>query len=443
MCGIALLAKALGHEVSGSDAKIYPPTSTQLKQHGITLLSGYDPAHLRPSPDCVIVGNMMSRGQAVIEYLLDHKLPYLSGPDWLSRHVLQTQHVLAVSGTHGKTTTTGMLCQILDNAGYTPGFLVGGLTQNFAVSARLGAGRYFVVEADEYDTAFFDKRSKFVHYRPNTLVIGSIEYDHADIFPDIAAIQREFHHLIRTVPGQGLIIAKQNDPRIAEVLEMGCWSSVEYFGDANSTWQIAPLSEDYHYFNILHNAYVAGAIHWDLIGQFNAENALAAIAAAHHVGVAPDQAAAALGAFKPVKRRLEQIADINQIILYDDFAHHPTAIRKTLEALRQRFKGQRIIAVMEPRSNTMRRGVHKNRLANALDLADQVFLFASADLSWDMSEITNRLGNKAHATKTINDLVDAISAIVRAGDRIVTMSNGDCSELQRQLLTALKTRGDE
>ncbi|MFB3089993.1 MAG: UDP-N-acetylmuramate:L-alanyl-gamma-D-glutamyl-meso-diaminopimelate ligase, partial [Gammaproteobacteria bacterium] len=294
MGGIALLAKSLGHEVDGSDANVYPPMSTQLEEQGIELMNGYDPAHLKSNPDLVIVGNTVSRGNPLVETMLNQKFPYISGPQWLSENILQTRHILAVSGTHGKTTTTGMLCWILESAGLNPGFLVGGLPQNFGVSARIGGDNCFVVEADEYDTAFFDKRSKFIHYHPDTLIINNIEYDHADIFADIAAIRREFHHMVRIVPENGLIISKHGDTQISQVLEMGCWSPVEYFGDQsgdmNSDWMVDPLADDYSQFNVLHNAEIVGTLNWDLIGQFNAENALAAIAAANHVRVKPAQA---------------------------------------------------------------------------------------------------------------------------------------------------------
>ena len=343
MGGVALLARALGHEVSGSDANVYPPMSTQLREQGIELMNGYDPAHLNSSPDLVIVGNTMSRGNPVVETILNHKLPHISGPQWLSEHILKTRHVLAVSGTHGKTTTTGMLCWILESAGLNPGFLVGGVPQNFGVSARVGGDNYFVVEADEYDTAFFDKRSKFIHYYPDTLIINNIEYDHADIFADIASIRREFHHMVRIVPGNGLIISKKGDTQISQVLEMGCWSPIEYFGQTEAEWRVDALTDHFSQFNVLYNAEIVGTVNWDLIGQFNAENALAAIAAANHVGVKPAQACEALRTLKNVKRRLECLAKINQVTVYDDFAHHPTAIRETLKALRQKVKDQRII----------------------------------------------------------------------------------------------------
>lgn len=445
MGGIALLAKSLGHEVSGSDANVYPPMSTQLEEQGIALMNGYDVEHLQATPDIVIIGNAMSRGNAVVEYILNNKIPYISGPQWLSEHLLQTRHVLAVSGTHGKTTTTGMLCWILESAGLNPGFLVGGVPQNFGVSARLGGSQYFVVEADEYDTAFFDKRSKFIHYRPDTLIINNIEYDHADIFADIAAIRREFHHMVRTVPENGLIISKRGDEQTAQVLAMGCWSALEHFSVnaginlsvAETDWQVSSTSEDFGRFQVLHQGDKVGEVDWSLIGQFNAENALAAIAAAHHVGVDPGQACAALANLKNVKRRLECLAEMNQISVYDDFAHHPTAIRATLKAMRQKVKGQRIIAIMEPRSNTMRQGVHKEVFADAFTDADKIFLYAGNDLEWDLSKATSSLGEKVKIMQDIEAIVSSVSAIAKAGDHILIMSNGGFQGLHQKLIAAL------
>jgi len=441
MGGIALLARALGHEVSGSDANVYPPMSTQLEDQGIELMNGYEPAHLQPAPDLVIVGNTMSRGNPLVETILNNKIPYVSGPQWLSEHVLQTRHVLAVSGTHGKTTTTGMLCWILESAGLNPGFLVGGMPQNFAISASLGGDEYFVVEADEYDTAFFDKRSKFIHYHPDTLIINNIEYDHADIFADIAAIRREFHHMVRIVPGNGLIIAKQGDAQVTQVLEMGCWSAVEYFGEQsggmNSDWSVNELVDDFSQFNVLHHSRIVGRVNWELIGQFNAENALAAIAAANHVGVEPAQACEALQSLKNVKRRLECLAEVNQITVYDDFAHHPTAIRATLKALRQKVKSQRIIAIMEPRSNTMRQGIHKETLAEAFTDADQIYLYAADNLDWDLSKATSSLGERVKVMQSIDDIVSAVAGLTEEGDHILIMSNGNFSGIQKKIIENL------
>ena len=437
MGGIALLARALGHEVSGSDANVYPPMSTQLEEQGIELMNGYEPAHLQPAPDLVIVGNTMSRGNPLVEMILNNKIPYVSGPQWLSEHILQSRHVLAVSGTHGKTTTTGMLCWILESAGLNPGFLVGGVPQNFGISARLGGDEYFVVEADEYDTAFFDKRSKFIHYHPDTLIINNIEYDHADIFADIAAIRREFHHMVRIMPGNGLIIAKQGDAQVTQVLEMGCWSAVEYFGKQSDEWSVNELVDDFSQFNVLHHSRIVGRVDWELIGQFNAENALAAIAAANHVGVELAQACAALQSLKNVKRRLECLAEVNQITVYDDFAHHPTAIWATLKALRQKVKNQRIIAIMEPRSNTMRQGIHKEILAEAFADADQIYLYAADNLDWDLSKATSSLGERVKVMQSIDDIVSKVVDLAEAGDHILIMSNGNFSGIQQKIIENL------
>ena len=417
--------------------------STQLQEQGIELMNGYDPAHLQPAPDLVIVGNTMSRGNPLVEYVLNNKLPYISGPQWLSEHILETRHVLAVSGTHGKTTTSGMLCWILESAGLDPGFLVGGVPQNFGVSARLGRqigeNDYFIVEADEYDTAFFDKRSKFIHYHPDTLIINTIEYDHADIFADIAAIRREFHHMVRIVPGNGLIIARQGDTQISQVLEMGCWSPIEYFGETETEWIVDPLTDDFSQFNVLYNTEIVGTVHWDLIGQFNAENGLAAIAAANHVRVRPAQACEALQTLKNVKRRLECLAKINQVTVYDDFAHHPTAIRATLKALRQKVKDQRIIAIMEPRSNTMRQGVHQETIADALAEADQIYLYEANDLAWDLSKSTSSLGNKVNVMQSIDNIATTVASLAQADDHILIMSNGNFSGLQQKLIEKLSS----
>jgi len=417
--------------------------STQLEEQGIELINGYDPDHLQPAPDLVIIGNTMSRGNPVVEYILNNKLPYISGPQWLSEHILQSRHVLAVSGTHGKTTTTGMLCWILESAGQNPGFLVGGVPQNFGISARAGEDKYFVIEADEYDTAFFDKRSKFIHYHPDTLIINNIEYDHADIFADIASIRREFHHMVRIVPENGLIIAKRGDTEISQVLEMGCWTPVEHFGDQDddikSEWSVDALSDDFSQFDVLFNDENVGKVSWELIGQFNAENALAAIAAANHVGVEPARACEALQSLQNVKRRLECLAEVNQVTVYDDFAHHPTAIRKTLKALRQRVKDQRIIAIMEPRSNTMKQGIHKETLADAFVEADQTFLYAADNLDWDLSKAVSSLGEKVKVMDSIENIVNTVTDLAEAGDHILIMSNGSFSGLHQKLIGKLSS----
>lgn len=447
MGGIALLARELGHEVSGSDADVYPPMSTQLEEQGIDLMEGYDPGHLQPAPDLVIVGNTLSRGNPAVEFILNNKLPHISGPQWLSEYILQTRHVLAVSGTHGKTTTTGMLCWILESASLNPGFLVGGVPQNFDISARLGAqsgdNQYFVIEADEYDTAFFDKRSKFIHYQPDTLIINNIEYDHADIFVDIAAIRREFHHMVRIIPENGLIIAKQGDTEVSRMLEMGCWTPIEYFsgqgGDMKSGWDMVALSDDFSQFNVLFNSEIVGNVSWKLIGQFNAENALAAIAAANDVGVEPAQSCEALQSLKNVKRRLECLAEVNQVTVYDDFAHHPTAIYETLKALRQKVKDERIIAIMEPRSNTMKQGIHRDTLADAFVEADHTFLYAADNLDWDLSKAVSSLGEKVKVMDSIENIVNTVASFTEAGDHILIMSNGSFSGLHQKLIEKLSS----
>ena len=439
MGGIALLAKALGYEVSGSDANVYPPMSTQLEEQGIELMEGYDPEYLQPTPDLVIVGNTLSRGNPAVEFILNNKLPHISGPQWLSEYILKTRHVLAVSGTHGKTTTTGMLCWILESAGLNPGFLVGGIPQNFGVSARPGGDKYFVIEADEYDTAFFDKRSKFIHYHPDTLVINNIEYDHADIFADLAAIRREFHHMVRIIPENGLIIAKQGDAEVSQVLDMGCWTAVEYFGERGSGWSVDALSDDFSQFDVLFNSNIVGKVSWELIGQFNADNALAAIAAANHVGVEPAQSCDALQSLKNVKRRLECLAEVNQVTVYDDFAHHPTAIRETLKALRQKVKDERIIAIMEPRSNTMKQGIHRKTLAAAFVEADHTFLYAADNLDWDLSKAVSSLGKKVEVMDSIENIVNSVASLAEAGDHMLIMSNGDFSGLHQKLIEKLSS----
>jgi len=440
MGGIALLARAAGHTVSGSDAKLYPPMSTQLAEQGIAVREGYDPAHLDPAPDVVVVGNVMTRGNPAVEYMLERGLPYTSGPQWLAEHVLQGRWVLGVAGTHGKTSTASMLAWILEHAGLQPGFLIGGVPENFGVSARLGNAPFFVVEADEYDTAFFDKRSKFVHYRPRTLILNNLEFDHADIFPDLAAIQRQFHHLVRTVPGNGLIVANGADPALAATLAMGCWTPVERFGSAESLWRAQALAPDDSRFAVICGEQQAGEVHWDLLGAHNSANALAAIAAARHAGVPPALAIEALAAFRNVKRRLQVRGTINGITVYDDFAHHPTAITTTLAGLRGRVGTARIIALLEPRSNTMRLGVHKDHLAPALAAADRVLLYQPDDLGWDLHGVAASLGDKAEVHASIESLIAAVLAQAQHGDHVLIMSNGAFGGIHDKLLAALSAR---
>jgi UDP-N-acetylmuramate: L-alanyl-gamma-D-glutamyl-meso-diaminopimelate ligase len=438
MGGIALLARELGHEVSGSDANVYPPMSTQLMEQGITLIEGYELSQLEPAPDLVIIGNAMTRGNPCVEHILNHGLHYTSGPQWLSENVLQGRHVLAVSGTHGKTTATSMLAWTLEAEGLNPGFLVGGIPENFGISARLGGKEYFVIEADEYDTAFFDKRSKFVHYRPKTLIINNIEFDHADIFADLAAIRREFHHLVRIVPDHGLIVALEDDPEIDKVLDMGCWTPVEFFGGENSRWQARPLQDDYSEFEILLDNQPGGIMRWDLIGQHNANNALAVAAAAGHVGITAGEVCEAMASFKSVKRRLQLLGVVNDITLYDDFAHHPTAIRVTLNALRSKVGKHKIIAIMEPRSNTMRMGVHGDALAKSFSEADHVIFYQPENINWDLKQQTTSLGSKREIFSDIDNIVENVDKTAKPGDHIVFMSNGGFGGIQQKLLKKLQ-----
>ncbi|MGH8528794.1 MAG: UDP-N-acetylmuramate:L-alanyl-gamma-D-glutamyl-meso-diaminopimelate ligase [Nevskiales bacterium] len=441
MGGVAALARAAGHKVTGSDQNVYPPMSTQLAQLGIGLMEGYQPEHLQPAPDVVLVGNVISRGNAAMEYVLDQGLPYTSGPQWLAEHVLQDRHVIAVAGTHGKTTSSSMLAWILEHAGLKPGFLIGGIPENFGMSARLGEGRHFVVEADEYDTAFFDKRSKFVHYRPLTAVLNNLEYDHADIFPDLASIERQFHHLVRTVPGRGLIVSNAADVSLTRVLQMGCWTTVEGFGvegvGADGDWQARLLAADGSRFEVRFKQQTQGRVEWELLGQHNVANALAAIAAARHAGVAPAAACVALSRFKNVKRRLELRGEVNGIAVYDDFAHHPTAITTTLAGLRARFPKQRILAVLEPRSNTMRMGLHQRELAESLKGADLAFLYQGPELKWDLAAAVKPLGARAQVIGDLDGLVQTVGQAAKPGDRVVVMSNGSFGGIHAKLLKRL------
>jgi UDP-N-acetylmuramate: L-alanyl-gamma-D-glutamyl-meso-diaminopimelate ligase len=434
MGGLALLARELGHEVTGSDQNVYPPMSDQLRAHDIRVFDGYAAAQLEPAPDLVIVGNALSRGNPCVEYMLNQAIPYVSGPEWLAREVLPGRHVLAVSGTHGKTTGSAILTWILESAGQQPGFLIGGLPRNFTGTARLGAGACFVVEADEYDSAFFDKRSKFVHYRPRTLVINNIEYDHADIFPDLDAIRRQFHHLVRTVPGRGRLIVRANDPEIRGVLDSGCWTPVSTFGNGGD-WTGHALNADASRFELHHAGRVLATVNWQLSGSHNLENALAAIAAADSAGIDPAQAAAALGGFLGVARRLQHLGDPGGIHLYDDFAHHPTAIAATLAALRSRVGGSRILAVLEPRSNTMRMGVHRDALPAAVAAADAVFLYRPRGLAWSLDDVSPTRPWRAY--DSVEDIVRSVAGMARAGDNVVIMSNGGFEGIQARLVAAL------
>ncbi len=436
MGGIALLARALGHRVTGSDANVYPPMSTQLEAAGIGLMEGYDPSHLEPAPDVVVVGNAMKRGIPAVEAMLDRGLRYCSGPEWLRDNLLVDRWVLAVAGTHGKTTTASMLAWVLEDAGLAPGFLIGGVPLDFGLSARLGDAPFFVVEADEYDTAFFDKRSKFVHYRPSTLILNNLEFDHADIFDDLAQIQRQFHHLVRTVPGRGLIIHPGAEPAIDAVLEMGCWTPRESFGE-QGRWMARLSVADGSRFDVLLDGVTLGEVDWGQTGLHNVQNALAVLAAARHAGVPVSAGIAALERFKGVKRRMELRGEVAGIRVYDDFAHHPTAIATTLEGLRRHVGVQRILAVLEPRSNTMRLGIHNQELAASLEAADRVFVFAPADLGWDAAGVFAPLGTRARVQADLDALVRDIVAESREGDQILVMSNGGFGGIHLKLLDQL------
>jgi UDP-N-acetylmuramate: L-alanyl-gamma-D-glutamyl-meso-diaminopimelate ligase len=437
MGGIALLARELGFEVSGSDQNVYPPMSTQLSEAGIALTEGFDPAQLEPAPDLVVIGNALSRGNPAVEAVLNRGLPYTSGPAFLAEHLLRGRWVLAVAGTHGKTTTASMLAWILEDAGLAPGFLIGGVPLNFGVSARAGQEPFFVVEADEYDTAFFDKRSKFVHYRPRTLALNNLEYDHADIFPNVEAIETQFHHLVRTVPGNGLMVLPADDEHLQRVMEKGCWTEREYItAEGPEGWWTELREEDGSRFEVFFDGQSQGTVQWPLIGQHNVRNALAAIACARHAGVPTRCAVEALGKFQPPKRRMEVIGEINGITVYDDFAHHPTAIESTLSGLRARVGKARIIAILEPRSNTMRMGVHQNTLGPALAGADEVVLYQGDDIQWDLGPVLAAIGH-AKVFHRIEDIVKRVAQMARPGDHILIMSNGGFGGLHEKLLHSL------
>ena len=440
MGGVAALAKAAGHQVSGSDAGVYAPMNTQLSRLGITVHEGYDASQLEPLPDCVVIGNALSRGNETIEAVLDRGIPYTSGPQWLSEHVLNDRHVLAVAGTHGKTTTASMLAWILEAAGHSPGFLIGGVPADFEETARYGASKFFVVEADEYDTAFFDKRAKFVHYRPHTLILGNLEFDHADIYKDLDAILWQFHQLLRTVPRSGRIILNRADANLGALLEMGCWTSTESFGvgDRNVDWTANFLDAGERRFGVSRRGGATVEGSWLLGGSHNLENALAAIAAAESAGVSVQQAVAALSRFKGVKRRLERTATVADIAIYDDFAHHPTAIRRTIASLKKRFPGQRIVVALEPRSNTMKLGVHNDTLAASLDDANLVCMYRPGDVAADFEDSLSPLGDRLHMHSDYDELVADLAAAVRPGDQVVFMSNGGFGSARQNLTGALK-----
>ena len=452
MGGIAAIARQAGHQVTGCDANVYPPMSTQLEAQGISLIEGFAADQLSLKPDLFVIGNVVSRGNPLMEAILNAGLPYVSGPQWLGEQILQDHHVLSVAGTHGKTTTTAMLTWILEANGLSPSYLIGGVPNNFDVSARIGSNKvreghkpYFVIEADEYDTAFFDKRSKFVHYRSSTAILNNLEYDHADIFPDLAAIQTQFHHLVRTVPQQGRLIVNGEEAALQQVIEKGAWSPIAYFGsaDTSATWTFSGLANDD--FVIRKAGEELAQVKWDhqanVAGRHNQMNALAAIVAAEHIGISPTDSAHALGSFKNVKRRLELVGQVQQISIYDDFAHHPTAIATTIDGLRRRIGKQRLIAVLEPRSNTMKLGVMKQQLPESLAQADLVFAYGAAQgklaLGWDLEEAMKPLGDRAQTFDQLDILVQAIKAVAKPGDHLLVMSNGGFGGVHQKLIKAL------
>ena len=437
MGGVAMIARELGYHVTGSDTNVYPPMSTFLENHGIEIIPNYDVAQLQPAPDLVVIGNAMSRGNPCVEYVLDNQLNYTSGPQWLHDNLLKDRWVLAVSGTHGKTTTTGMLAWILEKNGIDAGFLIGGVAGNFGISARAGSSKFFVIEADEYDSAFFDKRSKFVHYMPRTLIINNIEFDHADIFDDLKAIQRQFHHLVRTMPQSGCILSAVSDQNVQDTLKMGAYSQLQFIGEGKE-WFAKPLVADCSSFEVYHFGEKAGVVQWQIIGAHNMHNALMAIAASHHAGVSVAGACEALGSFINASRRLEVKGEVRGVTVYDDFAHHPTAIEATIGALRSKVgKEARILAVLEPRSNTMKMGVHKEEIAPSLKDADAVFVYQPETIPWQVSVITDALTQPAKWSDNLDELVDAVTREAKSGDHILVMSNGAFGGIHAKLLEKL------
>lgn len=437
MGGVAMIARELGYHVTGSDTNVYPPMSTFLENHGIEIIPNYDVAQLQPAPDLVVIGNAMSRGNPCVEYVLDNQLNYTSGPQWLHDNLLKDRWVLAVSGTHGKTTTTGMLAWILEKNGIDAGFLIGGVAGNFGISARAGSSKFFVIEADEYDSAFFDKRSKFVHYTPKTLIINNIEFDHADIFDDLKAIQRQFHHLVRTMPQSGCILSAVSDQNVQDTLKMGAYSQLQFIGEGKE-WFAKPLVADCSSFEVYYFGEKAGVVQWQIIGAHNMHNALMAIAASHHAGVSVAGACEALGSFINANRRLEVKGEVRGVTVYDDFAHHPTAIEATIGALRSKVgKEARILAVLEPRSNTMKMGVHKEEIAPSLKDADAVFVYQPETIPWQVSVITDALTQPAKWSANLDELVDAVTREAKSGDHILVMSNGAFGGIHAKLLEKL------
>jgi len=442
MGGVALLARELGFTVSGSDKGVYPPMSTQLEAQGITLVEGYSVNYFRSnSPDLVVIGNAMSRGNESVEYVLDNQINYCSGPAFVSEYILKNRWVLAVAGTHGKTTTSSMLSWILEYANLSPGFLIGGIPQNFGVSARLGSDPFFVIEADEYDTAFFDKRSKFVHYHPRTLVLNNLEFDHADIFSNIDDIKKQFHHLMRILPRNGKVISPGLDENLNDVLNMGCWSESEKIGDQGANnWWVKLHVADGSSFDVGFDDKQFGIVNWNLIGNHNVSNAVAAIAAARHAGVSPEHAIEALSEYINTKRRLELRGNVNDILVYDDFAHHPTAIDLTLSGLRNKVGSQKIFAILEPRSNTMKMGIHKETLALSLEKADEILLFQSDETQWDIAENLKSLGNKVRVFNQTDKIINSVVEEAKRNDHILVMSNGGFENIHQRLLDKLASK---
>jgi UDP-N-acetylmuramate: L-alanyl-gamma-D-glutamyl-meso-diaminopimelate ligase len=439
MGGIAVLAKQAGHTVSGSDQNVYPPMSTQLEEQGIQLSEGFLAEHIPEDVDEVVIGNALSRGNEAVEYVLNNNIAYSSGPEWLSKNLLSERWVLAVAGTHGKTTTSSMLAWLLEYADLNPGFLIGGIPANFGLSARIGDAPFFVVEADEYDTAFFDKRSKFVHYHPRTAILNNLEFDHADIFDDLAAIQKQFHHMVRTIPGDGLIISNGDEANLDEVLEMGCWTDVAYFSTRvkDEDWGITNVSADGSSFDVMLEGNKVGAVTWQLHGEHNRLNALAAIAAAQHAGVPVELSCEALTWFNGIKRRLEVRGEVNGITVYDDFAHHPTAIIETLKAIQELKGNGKVIAILEPRSNTMRMGVHKAALSDSLQQADEICLYQPEGVDWDMASVVEQSAKPAALFTSTDAIIEHVKANASRGDHVLIMSNGGFEAIHQRLLDAL------
>ena len=450
MGSLAQLAKSAGHQVSGCDANVYPPMSTQLEKSGIELIQGFDPAQLQPAPDLIVVGNAMSRGNPCVEYMLDHKLPFTSGPQWLGDNILKDRHVISIAGTHGKTSTTSMLAKILDYANYQAGYLIGGVPQDFGVSAKLGGtapngNQYFVIEADEYDTAFFDKRSKFVHYHSNSLVINNLEFDHADIFEDLAAIQRQFHHCVRTISSGGSIIYPANDSAVSAVIEQGCWSQKQTFGSNQANWQYQLVTYDGSQFTLINNTTgERGFVNWNQSGLHNVCNAMAATVAACQIGVSLQQACQALSEFIGIKRRMEPIYSDQQLTIYDDFAHHPTAIKTTLDGLRKKVGDAQVLAVVEPRSATMKLGIHQQVLGSAVEMADKVFWYQNASIDWDLSQVAEQTPSTATVSKDIEALIDQVEKTIvdnqtaSIDTHVVIMSNGGFEGFHQLLVDRFK-----